>query len=511
MGGEYLVGIDSGTQNVRVIIFDGRGNIISQGSANHEMPFSDQPGRAEQQPADLWQKLCLASREAMASLPVSPSSLAAVGLAAQKAVLVAVDRHGKPLRPAFSWMDRRKVQDPIPIPGLSLQLETAQRASKPNWMQVHEPARYRQTYKFLTASGWLLYCLTGEFKDSSGMQVNESPFDSQSLDWHTDALRYQVYGMPQDKLVGLYPPGAILGHITQQAAAETSLPVGLPIVAGASDKVCEVLGAGAVNPEQVSVSYGTLACTMVTTSTYTHSQKEHYWTNPGAIPGTWNLEYDIPNGYWLVRWFCEQFGQGQKEEAAALGLSIEQLLDQQAAEICAGSYGLVLAPYWSAPTLAPLGSGLVLGFQAHHTRAHVFKAILEGIIYGLREGLELLTGETQVPAAEIIGGGGGAQSDFTMQATADIFGLPAKRPHTVQIGALGAAIDAAVGASIHPSFETAVANMTRCKDIFEPIPANQRMYETIYQEIYKPLYPALEPIFRKLKYITGKDNVEFIS
>jgi sugar (pentulose or hexulose) kinase len=511
LSGEYLVGIDSGTQNVRVIIFDAQGNIISEGSANHEPPFCEQTGWAEQHPEDLWGKFCEASWEAMSALPAPRSSLAAVGLAAQKAALVAIDQQGIPLRPAFSWMDQRVVDSPVPIPGLSAQLEAAQRASKASWMRTHQPELYRRTHKFLTASGWLLYCLTGKFIDSSGMQVNESPFDAQRLAWHNDPLTYQAHGMPPEKLVDLSPPGALVGHITQKAAAESGLPIGLAVIAGASDKVCEVLGAGTIKPGQVSISYGTLACAVVTVPSYITSSEMQYWTNPGAVPGTWNLEYDIHSGYWLVRWFCEQFAQDQIDEAAALGLSIEQLLSQQAAEIPPGADGLVLTPHWRAPTLAPLGRGLVLGFQAHHTRAHVFRAILEGIIYGLLEGLELLVSETHVPPTEIIVGGGGAQSDLMLQVTADIFGLPTKRPHTIQIGALGAAIDAAVGAGIHPDFQTAVAHMTRSKDIFDPIPANQRRYETIYQEIYKPLYPALEPILRKLNHITDNPDVDFIS
>ena len=501
MGGDYLIGIDSGTQSVRVIIFDAYGNVISQGSANHEPPFSGQPGWAEQQPADYWEKLCLACQDAMQKLPVPANRLVAVGLAAQKAVLIAVDEQGSALRPAFSWLDQREVSQAAHTTEALSKHTAAWRASKANWMLFHEPLLYAKTYKFLTASAWLTHCLTGEWIDSSGMQVNESPFDVQQMGWHTDAMPYQVYGMPPEKLVDLYPPGALLGRLTQQAAAKTGLPAGLPVVAAASDKVCEVLGAGAIHPGQVSVSYGTLACATVTTSLYTKSNHGHYWTNPGAMPATWNLEYDIPNGYWLVRWFCEQFGEGQQEQAGASGVSLEELFSLQAAGIPAGSDGLMLAPYWAAPTLAPLGTGVILGFQAHHGRAHVFKAILEGIIYGLREGLELLTGATGVPATEIIAGGGGAQNDLTMQATADIFGLPAKRSHTVQMGALGAAIDAAVGAGIYPDFESAAASMTRCKDIFEPIPANQQRYESIYQDIYKALYPALKDIYRRMEQI----------
>ena len=501
MDSDYLVGIDSGTQSVRVIIFDAYGNVISQGSANHEPPFSRQPGWAEQQPDDYWEKLCHACQEALQKLHVPATRLAAVGLAAQKAVLISVDEQGNPIRPAFSWMDQRAVSQAVPTPGIPLIHEASWRASKANWMRVHEPLEYEKTFKYLTASAWLIHRLTGEWIDSSGMQVNESPFDVKKMNWHSDAMNYQVYGMQPEKLVDLVPPGALLGCITQQAADETGLPAGLPVVAAASDKVCEVLGSGAVHPGQVSVSYGTLACATVVTSNYKKSKHGHYWTNPGAIPGTWNLEYDIPNGYWLVRWFCEQFGEGIQREAVASGYSLEELFSLQAADIPAGSEGLVLAPYWAAPTLAPLGSGLILGLQAHHGRAHVFKAILEGIIYGLREGLELLTDETGVPAAEIIAGGGGAQNDLTMQATADIFGLPAKRAQTVQMGALGAAIDAAVGAGIYPGFESAAASMTRCKDFFEPIPANQRRYESIYQEIYKPLYPALKDVFRRLEQI----------
>jgi len=504
MNKEYLIGIDSGTQSVRVIVFDKAGNIVSRGSADHEPYFSQQPGWAEQHPEDFWAKLCQASQQAIKQLPVPKEALAAAGLAVQRASIIAADENGNPLRPCISWLDQRRAVGIEPIPNLPPMLNAFQYMSKANWMRVNEPKTYEKTHKFLSVGGWLAHKLTGEFNDSVAMQVGIWPFDMGKLAWHDNPVMYAVCGIPREKLADIYPPGTVLGHVTKAAAEETGLPEGLPIAAGAGDKMCETLGAGAIRPGQASITYGTLAGLDITTDAHVQAQGGEYWTFPSAVAGAWNPEFAVPRGYWMVTWFRDEFGWKEMEEAAKRGVSPEEVLNEQAARVPPGAEGLVLAPYWSPPSVAPLSKGVILGFEAHHTRAHVFRAILEGIAYGLRQGLDLFARDTGAPIEEVTIGGGGAQSDIAMQATADIFGIPTKRPHTVQICSLGAAMDAAVGAGLYGGFEDTVAHMTRSARVFEPIPENQTLYDAIYERVYKKLYPSLEEVYKNLKAITGR-------
>jgi sugar (pentulose or hexulose) kinase len=183
----------------------------------------------------------------------------------------------------------------------------------------------------------------------------------------------------------------------------------------------------------------------------------------------------------------------------------EVLFDELVQAVPPGSQGLILQPYWS-PGLklpGPEAKGAIIGFGDVHTRAHMYRAILEGLAYALREGAERMSKRTHVPITEIRVAGGGSQSAAAMQITADIFGLPVSRPHLYEASGLGAAIDAAVGLKLHPDFETAVREMTHAGQAFEPNPQNHRIYDELYQKVYCQLYDRLKPLYYEIRDITG--------
>jgi sugar (pentulose or hexulose) kinase len=166
-----------------------------------------------------------------------------------------------------------------------------------------------------------------------------------------------------------------------------------------------------------------------------------------------------------------------------------------------GSDGLVLQPYWS-PGLrfpGPEARGAIIGFSDVHTRAHIYRAILEGLAYAMREGAERTAKRSGIPVTELRVAGGGSQSDAAMQLTADVFGLPASRPHVYEASGLGAAIDAAVGAGIHPDFPTAIREMTHVRDTFEPDASAHRRYDDLYHGVYKKMYERLKPLYQFMR------------
>src|SRR5690606_23967766 len=171
----------------------------------------------------------------------------------------------------------------------------------------------------------------------------------------------------------------------------------------------------------------------------------------------------------------------------------------------AGSMGLMLQPYW-APGLkspGPEAKGATIGFGSVHTRAHFYRAILEGLAYALREGAERTSKRSGVPITEVRVSGGGSQSDASLQLTADIFGMPVSRPHVYEASGLGAAIDLAVGLNLHPDFETSVGQMTHINDTFHPDPPNHKLYDELYNQVYLKMYDRLAPLYRKIQDITG--------
>jgi sugar (pentulose or hexulose) kinase len=206
----------------------------------------------------------------------------------------------------------------------------------------------------------------------------------------------------------------------------------------------------------------------------------------------------------MVSWFKKEFGLRGQQIARERGMAPEALFDELIRDIPPGAMGLTLQPYWSPGINTDADAkGAIIGFGDVHTRAHIYRAILEGLAYGLKEGLLVLQRRNKVPISALRVSGGGSQSDAAMQITADIFNLPAARPHTYETSALGAAIDAAVGLKLHPDFDSAVGAMTRVTDVFEPIPGNRDLYRELFEKVYRRLYRRLKPIYNDIRKITG--------
>jgi sugar (pentulose or hexulose) kinase len=515
MTADLILALDNGTQSVRALLFDLQGKLLHKERVPIEPYVSPKPGWCEQDPNVYWDALCEACQRLWTARPDAKAHVAGVALTTQRATLINVDAEGMPLRPAIVWLDQRRTEDLDPVGGLwgllfrllGLRETVAyiQAEAEANWIRTHQPDVWSRTHKFLYLSGYLTYRLTHQFVDSVGCQVGYVPFDykrqtwARSWDW-----KWKAVPMPQDMLPELVPPTEMLGEITPEAAAATGIPAGLPLIAAAADKACEVIGSGALNPQIGCLSYGTTA-TINTTHRRYIEVIPLIPPYPAAVPGAYSLEFQIYRGYWMVSWFKREFGLRERTLAAQSNLEAEELLDDLVAQVPPGAMGLVLQPYWS-PGLrmpGPEAKGAIIGFGDVHRRAHFYRAILEGIAYGLREGLERTERRSGVTVTELRVSGGGSQSDAALQLTADIFGLPTARPHTYETSGLGAAIDAAVGLKLHPDFEHAVAAMTRIGSHFEPIPDNHQIYNQLYRRVYKQMYDRLQPLYEEIREITG--------
>ena len=217
------------------------------------------------------------------------------------------------------------------------------------------------------------------------------------------------------------------------------------------------------------------------------------------------MEYQINRGFWMVSWFKQEFGDHEQRIADERGIEPEVLFDELVEKVPPGSMGLVLQPYWS-PGLkvpGPEAKGAIIGFGDVHTRAHLYRSILEGLAYALREGKERSEKRSHVQISELRVSGGGSQSNAAMQLTADIFGLSTARPHIYETSGLGAAIDAAVGLGLHRDFAAAVNAMTRISRVFEPDAHNHKIYDGLYQRVYKGMYRHLKPLYDNIRDVTG--------
>jgi sugar (pentulose or hexulose) kinase len=514
MAPENILAIDNGTQSVRALLFDPRGHLIAKQRIPIEPYFSTEPGLAEQHVQVFWQALCQACQGLWLQPGASKESIAAVALTTQRATVVNVDAQGSALRPAILWLDQRRTRGLPPVSGLwgaafwlagaSETVAYLQAEAECNWIRTYQPEIWQNTHKYLFLSGYLTYRLTGRFVDSVGCQVGYIPFDYKSQAWAKPSdWRWQAVPMDKAILPELVPPASPLGEITRQAAEATGIPVGLPLIAAAADKACEVIGSGCFDPHIGCLSYGTTATINTTHKRYVEVIPliPPY---PAAVPGAYNLEIQIFRGYWMVSWFKKEFGQNEQRLADEQGIETETLFDDLVKSVPPGSQGLILQPYWT-PGLrspGPEARGAIVGFGDVHTRAHIYRAILEGLAYALRDGADRTNRRSGVSINQLRVAGGGSQSDASMQLTADIFGLPAARPHVYEASGLGAAIDAAVGAGLHSNFETAVAEMTHLGQTFEPNLQVHQIYDELYRKVYLKMYGRLHPLYRSIQAIT---------
>jgi len=511
---KYILALDNGTQSVRALLFDLDGKLIAKSQIAIEPYLSPQPGWAEQDAGYYWSALCEACQKLWEKLSIQKSSIMAVSLSCLRTTVINLDKDGEPLRPAITWLDQRQESE-VPSIGSWNLLFTAigqrtnvrnyQAHAESNWISRRQPEVWANTHKFLMLSGFHSYRLTNRYVDSVASQVGYLPFDYKRHQWAGPRdWRWKALGLRRDMLPELIKPGSELGKITAQAAAETGIPEGLPLISAGSDKACEVLSAGCITPNVGSLSYGTTATYSVTNDRYFEASPP-IPPNPAALPDAFNAEMMVQRGFWMVSWFKEQFGQREQQLAHERGVETETLFDELLQAVKPGSDGLILQPYWSPGIVepGPEAKGAIIGFGDVHTRAHVYRAIIEGLIYALREGKEDIEKRTGVPVHTLRVSGGGSQSDEVMQITADIFGLPTERLHTFETSGLGAAINGAVGTGFYENHEQAVAAMVRKGKRFTPNPISREIYDRLFNDVYKKMYARLNPLYHSIRKITG--------
>jgi sugar (pentulose or hexulose) kinase len=514
-GDEQILAIDVGTQSVRALVFDVRGVPVASSRIPIVPYVSPQPGWAEQDPELYWRTLGEVCRRVLSDPAVRRGAIRGLAVTTQRGTVVVTDERGTPLRPAIVWLDQRRTEGLAPVGGatglafraLGVRETVAGFAAdcEANWLRAHEPETWGATRHYLLLSGFLIHRLTGRFADSVAAQVGYLPFDYRRFRWAADGdWKWQVAPVQRAWLPELEPPTARLGELSPAAAEATGLPAGLPVIAAAADKACEVLGCGALTADVASLSYGTTATVNTTSARYVEPIRlvPPY---PAAVPGQWTLEIQVYRGYWLVEWFKREFGDREVAKAAASGVAPEALFDDLVRAVPAGSMGLLLQPYWSPGVRIPgrEAKGAIIGFGDVHTRAHLYRAILEGLAYALRDGAERTAARTGVPLSSLRIAGGGSQSPAAVQLTADIFGLPVVKVHTHETSGLGAAIDAAVGLGLHPDVRAAVGAMVRIGEVRDPDPATHDIYDTLYRDVYRRMYPRLRPLYRSIRRITG--------
>ncbi len=510
---QTLLSIDCGTQSLRALLFSHDGRLLKRVQVEYEPYYSRKPGWAEQDPELYWRSVCKACQALSRTEPESFAAVAGVGVTTQRSSMVNVDRDGAALRPVIIWLDHRKA-GPVYFPNPLVQLAykavgmeeviaRVQAQAKCNWIKQNEPHIWDETYKYLQISGFLNHRLTGLFKDSTASQIGHIPFNYRKLKWAGPGeMSALLCPIEQDKLPEIAAPGEQIGEITDKAHRETGIPKGTPVIACGSDKGCETLGMGVLDKRMASLSFGTTATVQTTTENYCEPIR-FMPAYPAPIPGKYNPEVEIFRGYWMITWFKNEFAHGEIREAAEQGVPPEILLNRLLETVPPGSMGLVVQPYWSPGFKNPAAKGAMIGFGDVHKRAHVYRAVIEGLGYALLDGLHKIEKAAGAKIEKAAVSGGASQSDEICRITADIFNIPMVRGGTYETSGLGAAIVTSVGCGVHSSFDRAIDQMVHYDTEFEPNPDNVKIYADLFHRVYQKIYPALEPIYQEIRDITG--------
>jgi sugar (pentulose or hexulose) kinase len=473
MTGPYLIGVDGGTQSSKVVVYDAKGTVVSEGRQALQPMRRPRPGVAVHPDDDLWDSIAAASREALAGFDGDPAEIAGVGLCTIRCCKAFLRADGSLWEPVISWMDDRAYQPYRP----------------------DDPAVAYAT----TSSGYLTHRFTGELRDSAANNILlQWPIDTDTWQWSTDPALFEQYNVPREMLVELQLPGEVAGSVTPEAAAATGIPAGLPVVTTANDKAVEALGSGSLDETTVLVSLGTYIAAMVH-GRENRKTNPHFWTNFACMPHRYLYEsHGVRRGMWTLSWFLDLLGREVAERVASLGLSRERYIEREAETVPAGSDGLMTVLDWLAPTDRAFRKGVMLGFDARHTRGHVYRSILEAIALTMKHNVDAMCGELDIALEEIVVSGGGAASPLFMQIFADVFGIPASRSAEGGGGAsLGAAICAAGATGIYPDIETAAATMTKDRESFAPDPANTAVYRRMNETVYLSIRDATDGLLER--------------
>jgi xylulokinase len=495
-----VLGIDVGTGGTRAVVIDPSGRVTAAATEEHQPFSSPQIGWAEQHPEDWWRAAGLAVRKALERGGVRAEQVSCVGFSGQMHGAVMLDGSDAVVRPALIWCDVRtepQCEELNQRIGAERLIQLTCNPALPNftltkflWVREHEPENWRRVRHVMLPKDYVRFRLTGEraidVADASGTLM----LDVAHRRWSSEVL--QAVEIDPSLLPSLYESPDVCGKVSAAGAAATGLAVGTPVVAGAGDQAAGATGMGIVRPGAVSATIGTSGVVFAATDHPALDTKGRLHTFCHAIPGRWHVMGVTQAAGLSLRWFRDNFPCPPTSN----GADPYEVLTAEAAKAPAGADGLLWAPYLMGertPHLDANARAALVGLTASHTRAHVVRAILEGVAFSLKDTFTIFEG-MNVPVESIRLGGGGARSPLWRQIQADVYGHEVETVEAEEGAAYGAAILAGVGAKIWPSVEAACDAVVKVRERVRPDPANTTTMQASYAA-YRRLYPALKQVF----------------
>jgi xylulokinase len=491
-----VVGVDVSTTATKAVLVDEAGAVVATGSVEYGFD-TPKPLWSEQHPHLWWDGCIGAVRQALVAAEVNGADVAAVGLTGQMHGSVLLDASGEVLRPALLWNDQRTAAECdaireavgrerlIAITGNDAL--TGFTAPKLVWVRDHEPDVWRRVAHVLLPKDYVRYRLTGGYAvdkaDGAGTQL----FDLAARDWSGDVLA--ALRIDPDWMPATFEGPETTGVVTPGAAEATGLVAGTPVVAGGGDQAANAVGVGAVDPGVMALSLGTSGVVFAATDAPVVEPDGRVHAFCHAVPGRWHLMGVMLSAAGSLRWYRDTF---------APGVDFADLV-AEADDVPAGSDGLLFLPYLTGertPHPDPDARGAFVGATVRHERRHFTRAVLEGVAYGLCDGLDLMLAAGVASPGQIRASGGGVRSALWRQILADVLDTEIALVTTAEGAAFGAALLAAVGTGWYPSVAEATRRLVTVRPEAQPGPDRERHAEA--HALYRSLYPVLAPTFHAL-------------
>lgn len=505
----FLLGIDIGTSGTKTVLFDEAGNTIA--SSVEEYPlYQPNIGWAEQDPEDWWKATYLTIRHVIQKGGIDPADIKGVGLSGQMHGAVLLDKNYNVLRKSIIWCDQRSSAECDQITSLigkerlieitANPALTGFTASKILWVRNNEPQIYEKVSKILLPKDYIRFKLTGEFatevSDASGMQLMDIP----GRKWSDEVLT--KLEIDKSTLGKLYESQEITGTVNKEASSLTGLKEGTIVVGGAGDQAAGAVGNGIVKPGVVSSTIGTSGVVFAFSQNVSIDPKGRVHTFCHAVPNTWHIMGVTQGAGLSLKWFRDNFCIEEKRTAELMGVDPYMLMDKEAEKVAAGCSGLIYLPYLMGertPHLDPNAKGVFFGLSAKHEKPDMVRAVMEGVVYSLKDCLEIIK-EMGVNVSEVRASGGGGKSPLWRQMQSDVFGTEITTINSSEGPALGVALLAGVGAGIYSSVTEACDKVISVKTRQQADMGLNNRYNKFY-DIYKRLYISLKKDFADLSSI----------
>jgi len=503
--GAYLLGIDIGTSACKLVVFHDAGHALSSRTVAYQTHYP-QPGYVEQNPDDWWDAVCCGIREMLAEGAFTAADIAAIGIDGQGWSAIAMDGEGNVLAPDPIWLDTRAEsiceelnrnigEDTIfALSGNPLKAQYV--TAKILWLQRQMPQAYSNTKWIMQSNGFIAYRLTGNVSMDISQAYGLHCFNMRNGRMDLDMCR--ALGIAPGLIPEIFPCHAVIGHVSAAAARQTELLKGTPVVAGGLDAACSTLGAGVIRAGQTQEQGGQAGGMSICIDQYCADPRLIMGYH--AVPNHWLLQGGTTGGGGAMRWFEREFADFERRMAIEKGGSSFAFLDALAETVAAGSEGVVFLPYLAgerSPIWDNDAQGVFFGLDYSKTRAHMVRALMEGVAYSLRHNLEI---------AESVGAhietlratGGSANSRLWTQIKADATGKDIEVPESDLATPLGAAILAGVGVGVYRDFDDAVARTVSVKRCQKHNDANRGAYDAGY-DIYRKLYEQLKDMMKQTR------------